>query len=263
MSGRDITQETRRLFAIDLFGLAELELRTQEPAMYQWVRDRVKGERDQNARAALRDRWWIFGEARSTFRPVLQASSRVITTSLTAKHRIFTFVPAQTICDSATVMLALPDALHLGVLSSSVHSRWALASNSTLEDRPRYIKTVCFENFSFPAEDTGLSPALYDQIATLAEQIDAHRKRQQATHPSLTLTGMYNVLELLRQAQDDRVLSARERTIHAQGLVSVLKELHDELDTAAMQSYGLAADPGKDALLTYLVALNAQRAQEE
>ena len=34
-----------------------------------------------------------------------------------------------------------------------------------------------------------------------AEQLDAHRKRQQAQHPKLTMTGMYNVLEQLRAVE--------------------------------------------------------------
>ncbi|MFO1493669.1 MAG: hypothetical protein U1F26_03305 [Lysobacterales bacterium] len=39
---------------------------------------------------------------------------------------------------------------------------------------------------------------LKDRIGALAEQLDAHRKRQQAAHAELTLTGMYNVLEKLK-----------------------------------------------------------------
>ena len=42
----------------------------------------------------------------------------------------------------------------------------------------------------------------------------------------------------------------------------MLKELHDELDAAVLQAYGLEAGLSNDALLTYLVALNAQRAAE-
>ena len=122
---------------------------------------------------------------------------------------------------------------------------------------PRYIKTVCFENFPFPDEDTGLTPDLRQRIAALAEQIDAHRKRQQAAHPGLTLTRIYNVLEALREGRD---LTAEEKTIHTQGLVSVLKDLHDELDAAVLAAYGLEANISNDALLTHLVALNAQRA---
>ena len=71
---------------------------------------------------------------------------------------------------------------------------------------------------------------------------------------------MYNVLESLREG---RPLTAKEKTIHQQGLVSVLKELHDELDAAVLQAYGLTSGLSSDALLTHLVALNAQRAAEE
>ncbi len=73
------------------------------------------------------------------------------------------------------------------------------------------------------------------RIRTLAEQLDAHRKRQQAAHSELTLTGIYNVLDALREG---RVLTAKERVIHEQGLVSVLRQLHDELDAAVLAAYG-------------------------
>ena len=96
------------------------------------------------------------------------------------------------------IAIASGDATHLGVLSSAVHVVWALAQGGTLEDRPRYNKSRCFETFPFPPdEDIGLTPGLRERIAELAEQIDEHRKRQQAAHPGLTLTGMYNVLEIL------------------------------------------------------------------
>ena len=71
---------------------------------------------------------------------------------------------------------------------------------------------------------------------------------------------MYNVLEALREGRE---LTAKEKTIHTQGLVSVLKDLHDELDAAVLAAYGLEANISNDALLTHLVALNAQRAAEE
>ena len=124
----------------------------------------------------------------------------------------------------------------------------------------RYNRSRCFETFPFPDDDTGLTPALREHIAALAEQIDAHRKRQQAAHSGLTLTGMYNVLEALREG---RALSTKEKTIHTQGLVSVLKDLHEELDAAVLQAYGLEPGLSTDDLLTHLVALNSRRAVEE
>jgi len=143
-----------------------------------------------------------------------------------------------------------------------------------LEDRPVYNNTRCFEPFPFPSDDTGLTAALEARIRDLAEQLDAHRKARQAAHPDLTLTGMYNVLEKLRRAEP---LNARDQIVHAQGLVSVLKSLHDELDAAVLAAYGWADLQGAlanynqaearaaavETLLERLVALNAKRAAEE
>lgn len=125
-------------------------------------------------------------------------------------------------------------------------------------------------------------PEQQAQIRDLAERLDTHRKRQQAKHPELTLTGMYNVLEKLRA---DEPLSTKEKTTHGQGLVSLLRELHDELDRAVFAAYGwgdlaeqLVGKPGattplpdkpeaqteaEEELLCRLVALNSERAAEE
>jgi hypothetical protein len=262
-NGRDLTDAPRGVKVIDAFGLTAAQLRTQFPSIYQWLIERVKPERDQNNRASYRDNWWIHGEPRKVMRKQLANLPRYIATVETAKHRTFQFVDASILPDNKLIAIALSDAFDLGILSSSAHVAWSIAAGSTLEDRPVYVKTTCFETFPFPADDTGLTQALRQHIAALAEQIDAHRKHQQAAHPGLTLTGMYNVLEILRQERDERAWTAKEKTIHTQGLVSVLKDLHDELDAAVLQAYGLAPTISNDALLTHLVALNAQRALEE
>lgn len=74
------------------------------------------------------------------------------------------------------------------------------------------------------------------------------------------MTGMFNVLEKLRSGE---VLTKKEQTIHAQGLVSVLKEIHDDLDRAVFDAYGWPHDLSDEAILERLVALNAERAAEE
>ena len=48
----------------DLFGLTSDEVRNRFPAVFQWVVERVKPDRDQNNRPTYRDNWWIFGEPR-------------------------------------------------------------------------------------------------------------------------------------------------------------------------------------------------------
>jgi hypothetical protein len=98
------------------------------------------------------------------------------------------------------------------------------------------------------------------RIRELAESLDAHRKRQQTQHPKLTLTDIYNVLEKLHAGTS---LDAGEQVTHEQGLVSVLRQLHDDLDAAVAGAYGLAVTASDEEILTFLCTLNAQRAAEE
>jgi len=178
-NGRDLTDKPRGVSVIDAFGLSAEQLLAQYPAVYQWLHDRVKPERDQNNRATYRDNWWIFGESRRELRPALAGLPRYIATVETAKHRTFQFLPASVLPDNKLVAIALDDAFHLGVLSSEVHGQWALAAGSWLGvgNDPVYVKTRCFEAFPFPDDSTGLTPELRQRIATLAQHIDDHRKR--------------------------------------------------------------------------------------
>ncbi len=273
-NGRDLTDRPRDVLVIDTIGLTANDLRRQFPAVFQWLIERVKPERDLVRRKSIRDNWWLHAWSRNTFRPALDSIPRFIATGQVAKHRVFQFLSASVLPDDKLIAIATKDALHLGVLSAAVHVQWALASGGRLGvgNDPVYSKSTCFESFPFPSDDTGLTPDLADRIRSLAEHLDAHRKARQAAHESVTLTGLYNVLDKLRRGES---LSAGDKALHEQGLVSVLRTLHDELDAAVLQAYGwsdLGPVPGTDdaarsawteCLLERLVALNARRAAEE
>jgi hypothetical protein len=257
-NGRDLTDRPRGVLLIDLFGHRSEDVRARWPATYQRVLERVKPERDHNNRARLREQWWIFAEPRKTLRAALVGLNRYIATVETAKHRCFQFLDASIAPDHKLIAIAIDDAFALGVLSSRIHVIWALATGGWLGvgNDPVYNKSRCFETFPFPAA----TPEQQARIRELAEQIDAHRKRQQALHAELTLTGMYNVLEKLKVSLP---MTAKEKAIHEMGLVSVLKSLHDELDAAVLDAYGWNDGPSDETLLERLVALNAERAAEE
>jgi len=256
LNGRDLTQRSRGVMVIDLFELTEAQVRTTYPAVYQHVVLRVRPERDQNARATYRDNWSVFGEPRRDLRPALAGLPRYIATVETAKHRPFCFLPATVVPDNMLVCIASDDAFHLGVLSSRLHVAWALAAGGTLEDRPRYNKTRCFDPFPFP----DASPTQRAAIADLAEELDALRRTRLDTHSQLTMTGLYNVLEALRAG---RALTDAERDIHDAGQVSILKRLHDDLDAAVTDAYGWPGSLSASAIVARVVALNAARRAEE
>ena len=256
LNGKDVLGRPRHVRELDLFGLTEAELRERWPSLYQRVVEHVKPERDHNPRAAYRQNWWVFGEPRARFRPALSGLSRYVVTPVTAKHRCFFFVDGNVLPDDALISIALDDGFFLGVLSSKLHVEWALAAGSTLEDRPRYIKSGCFDPFPFPAA----TDEQKQKIRDLGQALDAHRKQRQAEHPDLTITGMYNVLEKLRSGE---ALTAKDKVIHEKGLVSVLKKIHDDLDAAVFDAYGWPNDLTDEQTLERLVALNAERADEE
>ncbi len=281
VNGRDLADESRGVLVIDLFGLSVEQVRDSFPAVYQHVLTTVKPERDANNRATYRDNWWIFGEPRREFRPALIGLKRYIATIKTAKHRVFQFLNVWIIPDSKLIAFPFDDGHVLGVLSSRIHCQWALAAGSWLGvgNDPTYVKSASFEKFPFPL----CGEPERERIRAVAEALDAHRKRVQAAHPGLTLTGMYNVLEKLRAAERSRSggfqppdsparavenrpsleLTAKERDIHDRGLVSLLKQLHDDLDAAVCAAYGWPVTLTDAEILQRLVTLNAQRAADE
>nr|WP_299473001.1 RNA-binding protein [uncultured Paracoccus sp.] len=121
---------------------------------------------------------------------------------------------------------------------------------------PRYNKSRCFDPFPFP----DLTDAQRTRLRTLGEELDAHRKRQLEAHPKLTLTQMYNVLEKLRAGE---IIDGKDREIYDSGLVGILKDLHDQIDSAVADAYGWPVDLPDEDILLRLVALNKGRAAEE
>ncbi|MGB4828079.1 MAG: type IIL restriction-modification enzyme MmeI, partial [Paracoccaceae bacterium] len=255
-NGRDLTQSARGLYAIDLYPLPAMEVRVRFPAIYQHVLDRVKPERDQNNEPWRKEHWWWFGRTHEDLRAVGSGLSRIIATTRTAKHRLFSFMNAGDIAESKIVVIGLADAWQLAVLSTRLHEVWALASGAFLEDRPNYNHTQCFNPFPFPDP----TEAQKTHLRSLGEQLDAHRKAQQAAHPKLTLTAMYNVLEKLRAGER---IEGKDKEIYDQGLIRILRDLHAQIDTAVAEAYGWPATLTDDEILHRLVDLNRERAAEE
>lgn len=296
LNGRDLAQRPRGVFVIDLYGLDIEQVRVEFPAVYQHVVENVKPERDHNKRDYRRLNWWLFGENIPEARKALFSVPRYVATVETTKHRFFQFLDASIRPDNMLVCIALSTGEHLAVLSSRLSVTWAIASGGWLGvgNDPRYSKSRTFDPFPFPlAVDPDLPTAdplraQQERLRELGERLDAFRKERLAEHAFLTMTGLYNALERLRELEngcDVPPLSEAERDVHQAGLISVLKEIHDDIDRAVLSAYGwadlipdLVGKPGatlpsphktdaqekaEEELLSRLVALNLKRAAEE
>jgi hypothetical protein len=256
-NGRDLVGNSRKLFVVDFFCLSEVEAAKYEKP-FQKVLEEVKPERDVNKRKVRKDNWWIFGETMPKTRNSIKNLNRYVATPETAKHRVFQFLDSSILPDNKLVVIALDDAYFLGILSSSIHVKWALAAGGWLGvgNDPVYVKTKCFDPFPFPDS----TPEQKQKIRDLGERLDTHRKRVQTQYPDVTITGMYNLLEKMRSGEP---FTDKDREYNNKALVSTLKQIHDELDAAVFDAYNWPQTLSDDEILERLVALNADRAEEE
>lgn len=255
-NGRDLTDVPRRLFVIDANGLSEKNLRLEFPAIYQYLYENVKPERDQNPEKYRRDNWWLFARPNTDLRSALADLRRYIATPYTSKFRFFTFLDGKILPDDMIVSIASSDAYILAVLSSRIHVLWAaeLGTRLGIGNDLRYNNAACFGTFPFP----DASVPQIQHFRDLGERLDAHRKAAQER--GVTITQMYNLLEKLRAGE---AFKPKDQVQHQVGQIEILRQLHDELDQAVFEAYGWPAGMEDSEILVRLVALNRARAAEE
>jgi hypothetical protein len=271
-NGRDLLGHSRDKWVIDLLGLSESEVRQRYPEIYQHLLLRVwdyekynkkekrweRSGRKHNNRETYVQNWWLFGEPRRELRPALAGLLRYIATVETAKHRVFQFLDASILPDNMLVAIGSDNAFHLGVLSSRLHVHWSVRAGGWLGvgNDPRYSKSKVFDPYPFPSP----TDEQRDQIAALAEELDATRRAALAEVPRLTMTELYNLREriaageTLAGADLERASAARAFIVH---------RLHEQIDAAVADAYGWPHDLAPAEIVARLVALNAERAAEE
>ena len=177
-------------------------------------------------------------------RDALERMDQFIVTTRVSKHRLFVKKPRGVLADSSLYVFARADDYFFGVLHSRIHEVWALRMGTSLEDRPRYTPTTCFETFPFPYPP-GHEPPDDPHVAAIGAAAAALNEWREAwlNPPDLppkelakrTLTNLYNA------RPDD------------------LTALHAALDTAVAAAYGWAWPLSDEEILTRLLALNAAR----
>jgi len=155
-NGLDVTRRNRDMWIVD-FGA---DMQAGEASVFEkpfeHVTLHVKPTRVGKREARTNECYWLFQWSRPVMRSAIQGLPRFIVTPEVAKHRIFALLPMTTVADKNLTVVARADDTTFGILHSRFHELWALRMGTSLEDRPRYTPTTCFETFPFPA---GLTPA--------------------------------------------------------------------------------------------------------
>jgi hypothetical protein len=291
INGRDLNQKTRGRFVLDFHGKSEEFVRQNYPQAYQHLLTKSEPIRRHEKMKYRRENWWRFGQPSTEMRSALENLNRYFGTTETAKHRIFSVLDGNLAPDQKIRVIACSSWEALSVLSSRIHIEFSFATGGWqgVGNDPVYQHTQTFDPFPFPACITDQSyPVLRQHLYDLGERLDAFRKERLAAHDFLTMTALYNVLERVRELENNCAvapLTPTERDIYDAGLISILKDIHDDIDRATFEAYGwqdlgarLTGKPGatmpsphksedqeqaEEELLTRLVALNLERQEEE
>jgi type II restriction/modification system DNA methylase subunit YeeA len=264
-NGMDLTSRSSDTWIID-FGtvMPEAEAARYE-APFQYALEHVKPKRMQNNREIYRKYWWHHAEARPGMRVALKDLPRYIATSRVAKHRMFVWQDVAILPDSTVVAIARDDDTTLGILSSRFHVLWSLGVCSSLEDRPRYTSTTCFETFPFPP---GLSPrdrGHDEAIAAAARELN--ELRENWLNPPEWVEWQITSEEEkagfpprpVARPGHEAELKKRTLTNLYNACPAWLLSAHAALDTAVAAAYGWTdyrAETADEEILRRLLALN-------
>lgn len=233
-NGMDVTRRPSDTWIID-FGtsLSEADASLYE-APFEYIAQHVKPKRKDA-------KWWLHERPRPDMRKALAPLRRYIATPRVAKHRLFVWLDVAVLPDSRLYVIASDSDVTFGILHSSIHERWSLATCSWhgVGNDPTYNAASCFETFPFPVD---LPPETSQQIAAAAQRLVQLRDNwlnpagaSEAELKKRTLTNLYN-----------------QRP-------TWLDNAHKELDAAVATAYGWPADLPDDEILKRLLQLNLER----
>lgn len=285
-NGRNLNHRWTGRHTLDFHQKSQDFVREQYPDAYQHLLNNSKPIRANNKIEYRRKYWWRYGQPSVRMRHALSGLAAFIGTAETAAHRIFSTLDKSVAPDQKVRVIATDQFADLAIVSSRLHVWFSFETGGWqgVGNDPVYQHTNTFDPFPFPI----LTDRQSDKLDQLGERLDAFRKARLADHGFLTMTGMYNVLERYRELDhkaDVPPLSEKELDIAKAAQITVLKDIHDEIDREVFAAYGwedlglrLVGRPGattpsphksadqeaaEEELLVRLVALNQERAADE
>lgn len=236
----------------------------------------IKPERQKSKTPSNREKWWIFERPRPEMFAALDGKARYIATIAVAKHRTWSWLPSQILPDHALIVVAKDDDATFGILHSRLHELWSLRMGTSLEDRPRYTPTTCFETFPFPE---GLTPrdtkagvpdtAAAKAIATAAQELDSLRNNwlnppelvDWVCTPEEQKAG-FPLRPVAKPGKEDDLRKLTLTSLYNQ-YPAWLRLRHEALNKAVADAYGWAdytPAMSDEEILRRLLALNQARA---
>ncbi|MDP9413764.1 MAG: N-6 DNA methylase [Pseudomonadota bacterium] len=262
---------------VDFSGL-DLDEASLFEAPFAWVESAVRAKRVANREPRQSKNWWLFRRSGEQARAVLRGKQRVLSTGLVTKHRVFRWLDATMIPDTRVILIDSDTDVMFGLLSSSVHEKWALATCQFhgVGNDPVYTPGDCFDTFPFPEGLTPDTPAAEyaddpraQAIAVAAARLN--ELRENWLNPADLVVREPEVVPgypdriLPKDDQAAKELKKRTLTILYNQRPQWLANAHAAVDQAVAHAYGWGNEwrGGKltdHEILARLFRLNQQRA---
>lgn len=276
-TGKDVTRGAKDEYVIDFGEDMPIAKAKQYARPFKYLKEKVFPERQKARQTSAREKWWIHWNPRTQMRRALKGLKRYIATPRVAKHRVFVWLDSSIMPDAQLVVFARSDDYFLGVLHSRPHELWARRKGTQLRDATsgfRYTSKTAFETFPMPWPP-GKEPKDNKHVAAIARAARELIKFRQAwLYPEgagvtvsikkRTLTNLYNALTYYREyvkgkQRDPRQWEKDMRDIISLSEIEELSHIHDELNRAVLNAYGLPYSSTDEQILKFLLALNQER----
>ena len=270
VNGMDLTRRPAGKWIVDFgWNMSEAEAALYE-APFEHVKEHVWPMRQRNRREAYRVYWWRHVEPRQGLHRALDGRDRYIVTPRVAKHRLFVWLDARIVPDSATIAISRDDNVTFGILHSRFHEAWSLRLGTWLGkgNDPRYTPTTTFGTFPFPE---GLTPDIAaaeyaDEPHAVAIGNAARRLaelRDRWLNPADWVKWVdepvagYPKRPIARDEAAAKELKSRTLTNLYNARPQWLADAHAVLDAAVAAAYGWDAGISEDEALEKLLSLNS------
>jgi hypothetical protein len=249
------------------------------PEALQLVIDRVKPERinlpaTTSWNRGLISRWWQFGLWRPALEQALVGKDRAVVTSRVTAHHCFAVVPTNVVFSDRVVVLARDDWAIFATVSSRVHEFWAHRPGATTQGTTlNYLQARAFATFPLPPsnskqEQLELAGRNYHECraAVMQQNGEGLTQTYNRFHDPKEVSNEVRELRRLHEAMDLAVLDAYGWSDIRPACDFELEWEDDEADSARRRRKPWRyrwPEPIRDEVLARLLALNAERAEEE
>lgn len=232
LNGEDLNQRpdcSASRWVID-FNDASLDAASQWELPFERVKSHVYPERQKVNRKAHRERWWQYGDKRPALRRAIADLDEVLVIARVSNNVMPARVSTGQVFSEQIVVFARNSFVDQAIVSSGIHSIWAVKYGSTLGVGVRYVQSDVFETLPRPAGSKWLERS--------GQALDEER-RTIMLRRELGMTKLYNLIN------DPQITDATDRD------VARMRAIHVELDEAVMDAYGWSDVPLDHGFHTY------------